>query len=247
MTKGARRATPSATELLVLDRSRRRCALCYQIDNDLFEKHGQIAHLDQDPTNFAEGNLAWLCLRHHSLYDSKTSQHKNYTQAEVKAARSRLYAAIRRNLHISRALPAPGLGRNEDRKTLDDIMVLIDDDVLTYIKDFGMFGYGFPDRVILALGTLVEARQEAKHEFLDPELEKLRRSLIRCVNELGGLLGNLNGRSKSQPNWSFVPSDLEDDKPDVHHRVVCKLTGATAAVYRAFDDLVRKARQRLAR
>jgi hypothetical protein len=32
-----------------------------------------------------------MCLDHHSLYDSKTKQHKNYTIHEVKDARSRLY------------------------------------------------------------------------------------------------------------------------------------------------------------
>jgi hypothetical protein len=42
----------------------------------LSEKLGQIAHLDKDPSNAAEDNLAFMCLTHHALYDSKTSQHK---------------------------------------------------------------------------------------------------------------------------------------------------------------------------
>jgi hypothetical protein len=72
-----RKPTPRAIELAVLNRSRRRCALCFYLHNDTREKHGQIAHLDQDPLNFAKDNLAFMCLEHHSLYDSKTSQHKN--------------------------------------------------------------------------------------------------------------------------------------------------------------------------
>ncbi len=94
-----RRKTPSNTERAVLTRSARRCALCFQLIGDLRLKEGQIAHLDHDPANSAESNLAWLCLPHHSLYDSRTSQHKNYTAAEVKFYRAALYKAIRQKLH----------------------------------------------------------------------------------------------------------------------------------------------------
>jgi hypothetical protein len=62
----------------------RRCCLCFGLDNDFTEKLGQIAHLDKDSANYSEDNLAWLCLPHHSTYDSKTSQHKNYTIEEAK-------------------------------------------------------------------------------------------------------------------------------------------------------------------
>lgn len=78
----------------MLTRSARRCCLCFYLDQDFFEKDGQIAHLDHDPGNGSEDNLAFLCLRHHSLYDSRTSQHKNYAIQEVKTARARLYQKV---------------------------------------------------------------------------------------------------------------------------------------------------------
>src|SRR5690348_1642818 len=99
-TRGPRKRTPPDVEVRVLDRSRRRCALCFYLNADLTEKRGQIAHLDKDRTNYAEDNLAFLCIDHHSVFDSTTSQHKNYTIAEVKAARSRLYDAIARGEHV---------------------------------------------------------------------------------------------------------------------------------------------------
>jgi hypothetical protein len=89
-----RKHIPTEIETAVLMKSARRCALCFILSRDLSEKRGQIAHLDQDPSNFAEDNLAFVCLDHHSLYDSTTSQHKNYTIAELKAARAELYKAI---------------------------------------------------------------------------------------------------------------------------------------------------------
>jgi hypothetical protein len=78
----------------VLVRSRRRCALCYGLKGDFEEKIGQIAHIDQNRSNDSLENLAWLCFEHHSLYDSTTSQHKNYQSSEIKRHRGSLYTAV---------------------------------------------------------------------------------------------------------------------------------------------------------
>jgi len=96
-------------ETRVLTQSARRCCLCFYIDQDLSEKEGQIAHLDQDPANGSEDNLAFLCLKHHSRYDSKTSQHKNYTIHEVKAHRAALREALA-NVTAAPALPTSVAG-----------------------------------------------------------------------------------------------------------------------------------------
>ena len=79
-----------AVEARVLTSCARRCCLCFHLKRDFSEKEGQVAHLDHDKSNGAEDNLAFMCLPHHSLYDSRTSQHKNYTMLEVKTARKKL-------------------------------------------------------------------------------------------------------------------------------------------------------------
>jgi hypothetical protein len=90
----ARKKLPIDTETEVLVRSRRRCALCYGIKGDFTEKIGQIAHIDKNRSNDSLDNLAWLCFEHHSLYDSSTSQHKNYQATEIKHHRDSLYTGI---------------------------------------------------------------------------------------------------------------------------------------------------------
>ncbi len=97
--KKRRAHVPSEVETSVLVQSARRCAICFALGGDGGEKRGQVAHLDRDPTNWAEENLAFLCQDHHSLFDSTTSQHKNYTIAEVKAYRTKLYSAISSGEH----------------------------------------------------------------------------------------------------------------------------------------------------
>lgn len=78
----------------MLVRSRRRCALCFGLKGEFSERIGQIAHIDQSRSNDSLDNLVWLCFDHHSLFDSSTSQHKNYQAKEVKHHRDRLYTAI---------------------------------------------------------------------------------------------------------------------------------------------------------
>src|SRR5580704_8510835 len=92
--KNKRTRINPTVEAAVLLKSARRCCLCCHLRQDFAEKYGQIAHLDKNPANGSEDNLAYLCLEHHTLYDSTSSQHKNYTLDEVTAARARLYHRV---------------------------------------------------------------------------------------------------------------------------------------------------------
>lgn len=114
--KPARKNTPADVETAVLAKSARRCALCFYLSADLTEKLGQIAHLDGDRSNSAEDNLAFLCLAHHSLFDSATSQHKNYTVAEVKRARSKLYDHLANGKHLKSPVGRSDLQTELDRQ-----------------------------------------------------------------------------------------------------------------------------------
>jgi len=93
MTAG-RKPVPDDIQQRVLDRSRRRCALCIHFNNDWQGKDRQIAHLHRDPSNFAADNLVFLCLPHHDEYDTMRRQTKNLTIGEAKTARDRLYKYI---------------------------------------------------------------------------------------------------------------------------------------------------------
>ena len=101
----ARIPIPADIQHRVLDRSRRRCALCIHFHNDWGQKEGQLAHLDRDPSNFAEDNLAFFCLSHHDDYDTKRRQTKNLTIREAKTARDRLYAFIETGGDLATAGP----------------------------------------------------------------------------------------------------------------------------------------------
>lgn len=89
-----RKPIPQAVQETVLAGCRRRCAICFGLDRDTGIKQGQIAHLDQDAGNPSVDNLVFLCLQHHDQLDSRTSQSKGLTAAEVRSFRSELLSTI---------------------------------------------------------------------------------------------------------------------------------------------------------
>ena len=245
MAKHTRKRTPGPTELSVLDKSRRRCALCFQLVGDLSEKRGQIAHLDGDPANVVEDNLAWLCLEHHSLYDSTTSQHKNYTMAEVKAARSRLYSFIEQGGDLGTG-PQGLMGMGADRKTLAEIQALmarVPDYFLSH-PNFG--GSSFSTHEIEAFRAVVEKRNRPEHEFIDPELEALRWQFIDEGQVLLGVMEKRLVRALQQ-GWFRLPTEWRKSAPDRLERVARSLDGQAAKTGLAYHNLIRAARRKLER
>ena len=79
------------TESEVLIKSGRRCCLCYGLYRNFDVKGGQIAHINHDSSNSKIDNLAFLCLEHHDLYDSRTSQSKGFSESELRHYRNMLY------------------------------------------------------------------------------------------------------------------------------------------------------------
>ena len=127
----SRKAVSEKIQAGILFKCRRRCALCFGLDNDFSEKKGQIAHIDRDNTNNNEENLVFLCLDHHNLYDSKFKQTKNFTQLEVKTYKEKLenYIECQKNENTKYV--------DEDYKLFLDLKkFFIDSGVLTKFKNF---------------------------------------------------------------------------------------------------------------
>jgi hypothetical protein len=144
--KAPRKRTPPDIETAVLAKSARRCTLCFHLRGELSEKLGQITHLDDDRSNGAEDNLAWMCLEHHSLYDSRTKQHKNYTIHEVKASRAKLYDLVDRGNHLAPVADVAAVRAEAAQQSLKSSSAWVS---VSEIKpvDYGQGVFGFHLRV----------------------------------------------------------------------------------------------------
>ena len=208
------------------------------------EKHGQIAHLDDDRANSSEDNLAFLCLEHHSVYDTTTSQHKGYTIQEAKKARADLYGAVEQGLHLS-VTAIRGQGREADRKTLADIIRKLGKETIPFLRIVSFDGCSFPlFKTDPAEEFLVE-RGEPEHEFIDVDIERARRDLLTAMRTFVSLLQAITRPVPGQHMWNRVPIELLKDDREQYFRAVGRLDGAAAQVCNAYDHLVRDARRRL--
>ena len=86
---------PKTVETTVLTQSLRRCCLCCALHRDYEVKEGQVAHLDDDPSNNNLDNLAWLCVFHHAQWHTRSNMTKGLKAEEVKVHRAQLYSAIK--------------------------------------------------------------------------------------------------------------------------------------------------------
>ena len=246
MTQPPRKPLPPATQLSVFDRSRRRCALCFQLAGDLTEKRGQIAHLDDNRANDDEDNLAFLCLDHHSLYDSRTSQHKNYTMAEVKVARDKLYEAIARGDHLAAPVrqAMSNTGMEADRQTLARLIeIMVKSGSIDFLRTNNFAGWSFERSQLDGIQQFLSLNGP-EYEYIDPDLEALRAAFrkacstfMACVATNTFVVGNAGRQG--------VPEDWETDQPERFDRVVNELHTGADTLCTAYDELVRSARKKL--
>jgi len=217
---------------------------------DLNEKRGQIGHLDGNPANVAEDNLVWFCLDHHSIYDSRTSQHKNYTIAEVKSARTRLYKAIENDEHLTGGRGAAG-GIETDRAQLANLIAKMTVNPKTYsalrLFDFGVGSFYLSD--FDPLYEIADCRA-AEHEFVDDELEGLRIILVNTAREFLSFIGEYTYPLGAGPRNVVIGHDERED-PRAPRRLereaaIKDLNEAATATAEAYDALVRRARRKLA-
>jgi hypothetical protein len=244
-----RQPIPKELEAEILLECARRCALCLQIDLDLNEKEGQIAHLDHNPANNKKDNLAFLCLPHHSIYDSTTSQHKNYTPTEVKEARKRLCELIARRSELIAAKnnktgPSP---KEADKKTLEDFLqILPSNGGIERLRDRNFAGWAFAWDWFSDIKRFFYTRKDApEFEFLDPDLEWLRKALLKSINSLLETLSYNTWYLHGSDTHASVPEEWEEEQPDRFKRVVSEIHKAAEETCASYDALVRAGRLRL--
>lgn len=232
----------------MLEQSRRRCALCFFFHGDLSEKRGQIAHLDDDRSNSAEDNLAFLCLDHHSLYDTTTSQHKGYTIDEAKKARQQLYAAVAQERHFSGSTSTDSTARKEvDRQTFQELLAALPSGgSISFIRTFN-FGGAYRLQSLDDLKNFQHEYDGPEHEFLDVDLETLRAALRSQIDVFWALLATHSHQIGVPTNQTFkVPQRHEMFEPSKWQEIVNSINDAAEIVVNAYDTLIRTCRERLA-
>jgi hypothetical protein len=189
-----RKLIPKDIETHVLLASARRCALCYGFNGSLERKRGQLAHIDRNPSNPAEDNVVYLCMEHHDEYDSRTSQAKGITEAELREYKAKLVAAISIEEHTkwdkSRDTSKDELTaiRGHDERLFREADALMSE---RHLRQFlGQLGddHSYMLSGVYAIDGFRAFFVETGHQFIN---EKISRSLSNLLSQVDRLLGFL--------------------------------------------------------
>jgi hypothetical protein len=221
--------------------------MCFHLHGDLSVKAGQLAHIDRDPSNDAEANLAFLCLRHHDEYDTKPRQSKRWQPAELAEIKRWFQQAIAEGRHLNDRAVVSTAGRETDREALSDLVqTMTDTRSMDFMRDADFGGWSFHWRELNALDEYVQFPRGAEREFIDRKLEVLRQKFIAAYEAFRPLLPQYTAPTPWTPTYRTVPVEWRDTQPKRYARTVKMLRTAADKVCAAYDELVRVARERLA-
>ncbi len=213
----SRKSIPPSTELSVLQRSRRRCALCWGFEHDLAVKRVQIAHVDHDASNTDENNLVALCQTHHDDYDTIPRQTRRLTPAELLRYRDELYDLLdkRKRVVVSEFVEPDGSREKSttDAQRLGLIVDAFDEDLMRE-KPNGLGLSALAQRFVEVDGDFPAAR-----EAIMSLLRLIQREPVdRATGAIVFLLGQ-NGLPMASPLVSLARALLHAASVDGMHFV----------------------------
>jgi hypothetical protein len=232
----------SEVEARLLISSRRRCCLCVFLDGDSREKEVQLAHIDRDASNSKESNLAPLCLRHHDRYDSTTSQSKGLTEAELLEYKRLLFEGIQKgeidisNANFGKATSAKSV-MNADIELFKEFVETFPSTGLIWFLERNDFGSSFNSNNLDGLSRLIHEWSVPEREFLNPELEDLRKKLLVDANEFANSIGEYTFPDRHPIQTMAV--ELSHKDPDEYERIRGLLNAGASRIVKGHQALVR--------
>ena len=136
---------------------------------------------------------------------------------------------------------------NSDRNLLKEFIETLPSTKgsIPFIKKHNMAGYPFKVSELKDLERFLEEWNNAEREFLDEDLEKLRKKLLTLVREyLAEIAGN-TWPIPELPGYSAVPREWEIEQPKRFKDVVTKLHKLAGEIIETHQNLIRLGRKKL--
>ena len=202
-----------------------------------------------DLTDATEAQLAGCARRISQLLKSPATAANPQVQSALddflEAARTRLHEAIAAEKHFTANRPAAGprFGLATDRQTLDALTSLMaSTGTIDWLRENNFAGFSYAIDRLDGLGIYGD-RKGAEHEFIDAELEALRKAFQDAAATLLSELG-VNAFPTGSGRAS-IPQEWEIEQPERFNTVVKKVHDGASLVCSTYDDLVRLAKRKL--
>ena len=218
------------------------CCICHKFCGTKIEVH-HIREESEGGDNTAD-NAIPLCFDCHAdmrSYDHKHPKGNKYSVSELKRHRDNWYEKIKGNIGV-----ADRQSVVETDKQVYEILVKVLpwDGTISFIRANNFAGFSFE---LARLDDLYECKHQCKNpafEFIDPDLEALRASLLELIDEYTMTIG-VETFPTHNAGWNSVPEEWELEQPERFHRVVTKLDETAGQIVNTYGSLVKTATRKL--
>lgn len=218
------------------------CCLCHKFCGTKIEVH-HIQEESEGGDNSLE-NAIPLCFDCHAdmrSYDFKHPKGNKYSQSELKRHRDIWLEKVNGNIGIA------------DRDTVVEtdkqvyqllVKVLPWDGSINFIRTNNFAGFSFELARLDDLNEFVYQCKNPAFEFIDPDLDGLRASLLQLIYGFNYTIATETFPTNNVERNS-VPEEWEDEQPERFERVVSKIHETADHIVEAYGSLVRTATRKL--
>jgi hypothetical protein len=221
--------------------SGRHCCLCHKFCGLKIELH-HIVHSSEGGADTFD-NCTPLCFECHAdmrSYDHKHPKGTKYTPEELRRHRDAWYIKV----SASPGASYTSTSKDQDVTSYHWLVALLPfDGVMSYVQSRD-FGAPFQLSNLEPLDQFAEKAQDPSREFIDADLEGMRRELISAIAEFRYYMFTHTWPMRGS-EYQAIPREWEDDQPDRFAKTIDKLNDLSRAVATAYTELVREARRRL--
>jgi hypothetical protein len=221
----------------------RHCCLCHKYCGTKIELHHIVPTTDGGNDEF--DNCLPVCFDCHAdveHYNIKHPRGRKFTATELKAHRQQWYSRFEVRGPVVATETHLELDRQVYRKLKE---VLPSDSSIHFIRFNNYAGFSFPLDQHKNLHDFLRACEFPEFEFIDPDLEGLRGTLRKTVEEFVSMIGMNTWRVPGTEGRNSVPSEWEDQQPERFEEVVNRLHDLTTQICDTYDSIIRIARIRL--
>lgn len=133
---------------------------------------------------------------------------------------------------------------NHDRGLFEKLINLLPSNgVIRFLDQNNMAGFPFRDSEIHPIIEFYDEWQVPDKEFLDNDLELIRKSLHKKIGQYLKIIAEQTFPFDSKPGFRSVPPEWEDEHPELFKKVVGELHCLAGEIIEIHENLVRKAKQ----
>lgn len=220
----------------------RSCCICHKFCGLKMEVH----HIREESEggDDSAANAVPLCFDCHAdmrSYDHMHPKGNKYTEPELKRHRDNWYSKVLGNT----GLADKAVTVETDKHVYQLLLKILPwSRSISFISSNNFAGFAFEKKCVEDLFEFEYHCRNPAFEFIDPDLEGLRQTLLKDIDLFTQTLA-VDTFPGGNPGWNSVPAEWEETQPERFKRVVSALHESARQIVATYGNLIRTATRKL--